>query len=248
MDWQYILAIVVTVALGVVAIIQGFKLVRKKRPSWAYTTYKMIGLGSNTPPELKVMFGNVLVNEVYKTTLIFFNRGKEPIRAKEDIIKPVSICFNNAQILREPIVHPNEKSNNIGFTAKRNNDCVDIKFKCLDYEDGAVIEVFHTKGDAPKFHEWKILGTTDIENLGVFVYFSLNTLEKVFACLCVPIGILVIVVFVLNYIKSQWFESNWFLLFYAALGFLAGAVTASFRKYLKIRKFPSWSRKPWNNV
>ena len=247
MDWKYVIAIVVTVVLSVITIIQGFRLVRKKRPSWAYVTRRVIGLGSNAPPELKLTFGDVAVNEVFRTTLIFFNRGREPIRAKDDVVEPISIIIKDAQILREPIIHPNEKLNKIGFVAKRNGDCIEIDFKCLDYNDGAVIEILHTKSAEPELYQGKILGAPKIEDIGKFEYSSLWRIEKLFGILFIPCVLTLITIIILYFIipnPDQWNKTTWFSMLLTILATFLGLGTAAFFKLLRLRKFPSWSRKP----
>ena len=246
MDWKYIVAIIVTVVLGVTAIVQGFKLARKKKPSWAYTTKKVIGLGSDAPPELKLMFADIPVNEVYHTDFIFFNAGREPIRASEDVVKPITIHFKDAQILKKPLIHPSNED--IQFTVEHSNDYIEIYFKCLDYQDGAIVEVLHTSSNEPEFHQGKILGAPKITSLGKFEYLPLETSEKVFAWLLLPfIAFVVLLLLKVFGVFStlSFFSSNWGALLFFIIGALGGGGTRSIVRFLAIRKFPTRSRKPW---
>jgi len=66
-----------TIVFGFVAvasIIVAIRLARRKKPAWAYTTTKVIGLGGDAPAELKLVFNDKIVPDVYRTYLIFFNK------------------------------------------------------------------------------------------------------------------------------------------------------------------------------
>lgn len=243
MDWKFIVTIFVAVIFGVTAIVQGFKLVRKKKPSWAYQTQKLIGLGSNAPPELKLTFGDVPVKEVFSTKFIFFNNGKEPIRTIDDVIKPITIRFGNAQILREPFIRPS--NNEIEFISKRVNDCIEIGFKYLDYQDGAVVEILHTASDRPVC-QGKIISTRRISYLGEFETSSFTTLEKVLAGLLIPCLIIEAISIVLLRTHNTIFSSDSSL--FGVINFIASATLGmnipSAIKFFQVSKFPSWSRPP----
>ena len=88
MDWTPATIVVIAIPI-VVAIYFGLKSTRRKQPKFAYSTRKIIGVGADSPPELKLRFRNMPVTDVYETTLIFFNAGRESIRLS-DIVKPPS--------------------------------------------------------------------------------------------------------------------------------------------------------------
>ena len=92
MAW-WIISLVVTVIVAAYFYRKSNKI---KEPVWAYKTSKIIGLGTDAPLDLHVTFKNKPVNEVYRTTLIIFNRGRTAIRAN-DVTKPIS--FKNLQEL-----------------------------------------------------------------------------------------------------------------------------------------------------
>jgi hypothetical protein len=71
---------IVTVVFGVATIvltIVTIRLTKRNKPTWAYTTRHIIGRDAEAPPELKYVFGDRTVNEVYKTETIVFNKGND---------------------------------------------------------------------------------------------------------------------------------------------------------------------------
>ncbi len=238
MDWKFIVTIAVAVAFGVIAIVQGLKLAKKRKPSWAYQTIKVIGLGSNAPPELKLTFGDVLVNEVYRTIFIFFNAGKEPIRAHDDVTKPINVHFGNAQILLEPLIRPS--NNEIEFVAKRVNDCIEMSFKYLDHQDGAVVEVLHTRSNKLDC-QGKIIGASKISYLGSFKPTSLIIFGKVMAGLFIPFLAIFVIMEVLTF-KGTLSPNSPLALIPFVLFFLGGATGRAFFDFLLSRRFPGWSQ------
>ena len=101
MDWRFLATISLTVILGIATIVLAIKHTKKKKPVWAYITRKIIGLGANAPPELKLTFDERPINDVYQTIFILFNKGNEAIR-QNDITENVAIHFKGADILRHP--------------------------------------------------------------------------------------------------------------------------------------------------
>lgn len=136
----------VAIGLGSLSIFLIVKYSRKKKPVWGYETRRIIGLGSNAPPELKLFFNNKIVEDVYETKVIFLNRGNDVIR-KEDVSDNITIEFKGCKVLREPSLVPNRDV--IRFTqkliTKEEYSLVQLDFLYLDHNDGAVVEVLHTK-------------------------------------------------------------------------------------------------------
>jgi hypothetical protein len=156
--------------IAVISLVVTVKLARRKQPTWAYTTTKIIGLGSNAPEGLVLTFNGRPIQDVYRTTLMFFNKGNETIRA-EDVKKTITIDFGQSSILREPEILKRSRDE-IEFRAKKvasgPNQSVELNFSFLDSGDGAVIEVLHTdKG--PKECRGTIMGAKKIGFIKDFI-------------------------------------------------------------------------------
>jgi len=154
-DWKFAVTIGISIVLGITTIVFAIKGAKKKKPAWARYTTRIIGLGTNAPPELKLIFGSNPVSDVYRTIFTFLNKGYESIR-KDDVTNSIALHFKGAQILREPIIKAISKGE-IQFSVRRvveNGDsAAEVSFLYLDHNDGAVIEVLHTKS-----HEIKLSG------------------------------------------------------------------------------------------
>jgi len=142
MDWGIISAII-AIILFIVSVTLSLRLVRKKRPVWAYRTINIIGLGTDAPRELQLTYDGKPVRDVYRTTIIVFNNGSEPIRAN-DVTAPITISLAGGEILSQPTIKA-RSNDEINFSAKQTgNSNIVVDFQYLDHNDGAVFDVIHT--------------------------------------------------------------------------------------------------------
>jgi len=169
MDWRYLGSIIFTLAFGIAAIVLGLKVAKKKQPVWAYKATKIIGLGSNAPPELKLTFNEQPVSDVYRTRFILFNKGNEAI-LKDNVTESITIQFKGAEILRQPEIKAKSKEA-IKFSAKHvvkdGYNSIEVSFLYLDHDDGAVIDVLHTTSEEITCIG-NIIGVRQIKNIGEF--------------------------------------------------------------------------------
>lgn len=146
MDWGFIATIFLMVGFGIATIVLTIKLIKRKKPVWAYTTEKIIGLGTNAPRDLKLFFRKKPVTNVYRTTVIIFNKGEKAFLKKE-VTKSITVSFIGATILSKPIVKPS--SGEIKPVAKRisrgKDSAFELDFSYMDHTDGVVVEVLHTE-------------------------------------------------------------------------------------------------------
>jgi len=184
------------------------------------------------------MFGDVLVNELFRTKFIFFNAGKEPILGSDDVVKPITLFLDNAQILQEPLVHPS--NNEIVFTAKRVNDRVEINFKYLDHQDGAIIETLHTKSERLDC-QGKIIGASKVSYLGRFQQISLTTSDKVMAGLFITCIVTLAITVVLGF-RGSLAPNSPLMVISVALGLVSGSGIPPIINFFLSKRFPSWSR------
>lgn len=177
MEWGPI-SIGVTVALSIATTILIRRLTRRKKPTWAYTTKKLIGLGTDAPKGLQLTFNSKPVNDIYQTTFIFFNRGRETIR-NGDVTQPVTMHFHEGEILRKPVIKATSNEA-IKFSAKhviaQGGHQVRLEFLYLDHEDGGACEILHTKSSEITCAA-NIIGAKEIDNAGKLIVSS-QTLSR----------------------------------------------------------------------
>lgn len=237
MDWRFLVTIISTVAFGILALVLAFKLAKKRQPVWAYKTTKIIGLGSNAPPELKLTFNAQPVSDVYQTRFILFNKGNEAI-LKENVTESIVIQFKGANILRQPTILAKSREG-IGVSAKQvikeGDDAIAVSFQYLDHNDGAVIEVVHTTSQDIK-PSGNIIGTKKIRYIGEFA----PTLDRPLRTILISIGVAsgCIVAFGIDLFNEgiQGAPGNLFALVFFCL--MLGFTMVPF---LRCRRFPRWS-------
>ena len=248
MDWGLIGTILAVIFFGSTIFLY-IRQTRKKQPAWAYVTTRIIGLGTDAPPELKLTFSDRAIPDAYKTTLIFFNRGKEAIR-KNDVTENVRIHFEGAEILREATIVVASKDA-IKFEAKqvRGNvkNSMQLNFLYLGHSDGGVVEVLHTKSD-------NIVCSTNIIDAKATIFlgkFNPFRPERFIARLIVRLITLILFPGILLWATFNPEPNLSQVEYYVVcgivgimvIGFLAFMVCSDVMPFLRFRKFPRWSAK-----
>jgi hypothetical protein len=242
MDWG-IAQTILTVVFGVTAIISivvAIRLARRKKPSWAYDTSQIIGLGTNAPPELKLTFDNFVVPDVYRTMLIFYNRGNETIR-KSDVNEAVTIKLKNGKLLRDPNLQAVSRAQIRLSAIRRGDELAEIDFSYLDQGDGGVIELLHTKYDEIDC-DGDIMGAGKPVKLGKFYYQSPRYKIPKILVYTIMLGMpLALIVAILA--ASSWSAKieDWVYIGLVVLIWPAQFIVRMWPDY-RYLKFPKWSR------
>jgi len=241
------IGIILAIIFFIATVLLTLAVIKRKEPVWAHYTEKIIGLGTNSPPELKITFNDKEVDQVYSTNIIFYNKGRETIRSV-DITQPISIFLNKSQILSEPIIQCFSKDA-IKFSASKvidqNNDGVKFDFMYLDKGDGAVINVIHTPFDHVYCHG-NIIDCKPIANMGE--YSRHKPKLGPYLVLLIVLG-LVLLFSVIRPLVDNTIDKYWEI-FFNSLSLVIPTLFMSFilvgwiiLSYYKYNKFPSWSRK-----
>jgi hypothetical protein len=237
MDWRFLVTIISTVTFGILALILALKLARKRQPVWAYKTTKKIGLGSNMPPELKLTFNEQPVSDVYQTRFILFNKGNEAI-LKENITETIAIHFKGANILRQPsILAMSRKGIELSSkqVVKDGDNAIEVSFKYLDHNDGAVIEVWHTTSQDIKI-SGNIIGASQIRYIGGF---APTVAGPLYNSLVPVVGPAVFIgVFLGIAVKQGTLGQTGDIAF---LAIFSAAFVFGLVPFIRCRKFPRWS-------
>ncbi len=238
---------IVAIAL---AIFYGIKATKEKKAVWAYSTYRYIGKGTGAPPELKVSFGNIEVEQVCITRIIFFNKGREVIR-KNDITEKIAISLPEVIILRAPIVYCISKAQN-KFALEQKGQSVFLDFEYLGHYDGAAIEILHNGNSDIKP---KISGNiidSEIKNISPFPPISrrkvLSNMIQPGVSLVVFAGWFAYMLFepngvLIKYLSSNKTLSDSFSLIFLSimfLGFFGVFIYGLIRQLQNYYRFPKW--------
>lgn len=243
MDLRLTIEIIVAV-VAITSLLVFIKQYKKKIPTWAYTTRQVIGRDAESPPELKYIFGTREVEEVYETTIIFFNSGNEKYcgdlvpSGSSDINEAIVIEFRGAQILRQPIIKLKSKGVASKFTVEKNIkdgvESIELHFPILSHHDGALIEVWHTRlEDKPD------IPNADVKLLKEFIRKRpKNLCRSTIVSSIFIVFLLSLAGFVLATIKS-FNESMPILILFAV--FIVGVVWDMLKTF-RYKNFPGWSR------
>ncbi len=235
------ISIPLAIVLFIVSTILVIKLTKRKNPVWAYKTTRIIGLGTNAPPELQLTFSGSPVNDVYQTTFTLFNKGTEAIR-EGDVTEHVTIHFKGTTILRGPTIKATSKDA-IVFSAKQvvkeGDNSIELGFLYLDHNDGAVVEVIHT---APQEISCtaNIIGARQIRNIGDFRQSRPRLLgTKIVVYSVAIIGLIFFAIYVPLVLKEETFVTA---IIAAFAVFTSFAFIPEVYDLLRYRRFPWWTR------
>lgn len=257
MDRSMVLAIVFFVTTIVLSVVLAFKFTKKKKPVWARNTRKIIGKGTDAPPELKVMFSDLPVDAVYQSVFLFFNKGTETIR-KSDVAEAVAVQFKGAKILRQPAILAASREANklsVRHLVKNGSEAIEIDFLYLDHDDGVVVEVFHNKSEKIVY-SGIIMGANEIRYVGEFHPYRRPRWSSI---LYVVMGVALGISFgfllpgLIDVFGGS--ESRYAMVFAAiSIGFLAIGFGRLFAEEVpsvyRRSKFPEWTRSvklPWTD-
>jgi len=143
-DLQGISLAIALVSL-IAAVVMYFRSRRTKSPIWAVHTDHVIGLGANALPGILLTFDGRQVTDVYRSVVLFLNRGRQAIR-REDLRSGVDFRLSEGFLLRPPATLAHSKSEN-KFDASLvdpNMKGFTLTFDFLDYRDGVLLELLHT--------------------------------------------------------------------------------------------------------
>lgn len=232
---------VLTIIFGIVAVLSiiiAVRLARRKRPVWAYVTTKVIGLGSDAPPELQLVFNGKPVPEVYRTLIIFFNKGNETIR-KDDVTDAIQMHIKGAELLRNayPMIMSNMQTRL--EIVPRSNDTFEIDFYYLDRNDGAVIEAIHTKLDDITC-EGNIMGAGRPRYIGEFIsrrpeHFIRRLIGNVIIVALPIVGI------IWSFLGVEEISGEFVGLWIMIAVIWYAAIIPQLREFFHYAKFPRWS-------
>ena len=249
-DWPFTIMLIITIAAIIVTIVIAIKFQKKKKPVWAYVTRRIIGLGTDAPLELKLLFNEKPIFDVYRTIFIFFNRGNETIR-KNDVTDAVTVRFEGAELLRDAYVISVSKPEIRLSVINRGNNAFEIDFFYLDHSDGALVEVLHTKGERLTC-SGNIMGVKGIAYMEEFDPFRPKFRQFFKWKDIISTGTLAIVL-IIGVLLASLYAGKPFIEVFAkysiaisllvgmAFGSVLGAFTIFLTRLLYFRQFPNWS-------
>lgn len=243
MNWG-LLQTVLTIVFGIttiIALIVAIRLAKRRKPVWAYETTKIVGLGSDAPPELKLIFGGVPVTDVYQTSLLFFNKGTDIIN-KDDVTDNITIHFKGARILRQPSIRVTS-NDKVRFSAKQvikeGNNAVELGFLYLASNDGALIEVTHTESQ-------DVFPTGNIKGVHIVAARKFDPSKKrpsiVKLAVSSTLTVIILAVIIMHNLLIFRLDPDIASAVYLFLGMAVFILISDMLELVRYRRFPTWSR------
>ena len=198
------------------------------------------------PQQVKIVFDDKPVSTVFRTEFIFFNRGRMIIQ-EADVARKMTVYFDGATILAEPSWRSSRPE--IEFKPRRllkdGEHVVELNFRYLAHNDGAVVEVLHTEIESdtglPRPSGSFVAGE-EIVSLKEFDPFSfwdwIAELKKPANFL--PIGVISAFLIACVYIAVN---ENGLPLLSFPLAFLGVLIIVTLQKYRRSQRFPKWTNK-----
>ncbi len=246
MDWKFIVSSIIAVLLFAISTILAIKLTNRKKPVWTYETRKIIGIGSDAPPELNLTFGKIPVTNVFQTSIIFFNTGNDTIR-KEDVSENIVIGFKESSILRQPFIKAKSKDANKFTVAQIGDNSIELGFKYLDHNDGARIEVIHTD-DKDLTCSGNIMGTKGIVKISFLPHIpTVFTFDTFYGVIRMILALAIIIIgfaIILYGIFTSTTREMMFTRLYFPIGFIVAGITfiPEFVAGYRYNIFPKWCK------
>jgi hypothetical protein len=160
--WLNILFLILTLIGIFLSFYFYFKSLKTKNPVYAAETTNLINSKISTIQNIEIKYRDTILKNLSITKLAFWNSGNESIR-REDIAKqkPLQIISKeNIQIYDFDLINANAVNNVILNQLDQNR--INISFDFLDYQDGFIVNIYHSGKSKDINIEGKLIGANNI--------------------------------------------------------------------------------------
>ncbi|KZQ32280.1 hypothetical protein A3N57_16210 [Enterobacter cloacae subsp. dissolvens] len=170
------------------------KSVKKAEPCYQWRTNTIIGdINDDISSKIHITFDSIDINNLKRTLVVFWNNGKEYI--DRDLIlseHPLSISFNDGDILSHQIKSTNNNSI-VASTSLKNKNII-IDFNCLNRDNALCVEILHTSSDLEPIITGTIKGVDNgVLNKGIIQLESFSTKSKLAKYIIPALGLILII-------------------------------------------------------
>lgn len=123
-----------------------FKGKKCKKPTYILKTTNLVRENIQKIDSVDILYSGNKIKNLSVTKVAFWNNGKDTI-SYNDVAKksPIRLTIKEDFIfLDAKILFQKNQSNDFSITMSNDNKFIDIKFDYFDYEEGIVLQVFHT--------------------------------------------------------------------------------------------------------
>ncbi len=141
-----VLTMVLAVGSLVLAVYFYFKCKKVKLPVYIIKTNNLVTESIKNVNLVQILYNNNKISNLSVTKIALWNDGKDTID-NADVAKndPIKIMINsNFEILEAEILYSKNAANDFTLALSEDKKFVEICFDFFDYEEGIVIQLFHT--------------------------------------------------------------------------------------------------------
>jgi len=144
--------------VGIIAFISSIYFYKKSKknrhPTYIIRTINLIKEKIQKIETVEIRYSGEVVNNLSISKIAFWNDGKETINSTDIAqIRPIKVKINDEfQILDAKILFQKNEANDFKIQISNNHKFIDVTFDYIDFEDGFVIQVYHTGNSSDDIH------------------------------------------------------------------------------------------------
>lgn len=143
--WLNVLSIILAFIGLILTIYYALKGKKEKVPCFSSNTYNLFSKTHSTIDDLVINYNGKALNELNITKFGFWNAGKATVDSNDIApLNPLFIKPNKGEILKADLIYQVNPSNN--FTISNDGKSIKLNFDYVDFNEGAVIQIFHEQG------------------------------------------------------------------------------------------------------
>lgn len=141
--------------IGIILSIYFFQKSKKnKKPIYLNRTINLVKENIHKIDTVQITYNNAPISNLSITKIAFWNDGRETINSS-DIAQNDNIKVNISdefQILDAEIIYQKKPSNDFRIKVNEDFKTINIEFDYFDFEEGIVLQVYHTGNDSSDLH------------------------------------------------------------------------------------------------
>nr|DAZ72511.1 MAG TPA: hypothetical protein [Caudoviricetes sp.] len=219
-EWYNLISLLLAIVSIITGIFFYYKSKRIKQPTYAIKTSKLITEKIGCISNMDILYSGNKINNLSITKIALWNAGKDTIN-KEDIASsaPLTVQINpKYRILDCSIIYQKDERNNFDIEISKDKTNVLINFEYFDYEEGIVLQIFHTGNTSDDISiEGKIKsvktitrkGTTNLykkqstKNIVKKRIFNIRKSRKIYSHILTITGLILIITFVWSFFMNN---------------------------------------------
>jgi len=157
-----------TIAVGLLGLATSvslyFKGKKSRIPTYVIRTINLVQENVKKINTVEILYSKKKVQNLSISKIAFWNDGREPIKYKDDVPQKDTVRLvieNEYKFLDAKIIYQKNPANNFHIKISNDKKKINIYFDYCDFEQGVVIQVFHTGSYSKDIHMEGSITTVD---------------------------------------------------------------------------------------